>query len=162
MSDDLSARFRALWDEIAPVGRDADSGGYLRYALTEPERELRSWFRAQAERRAMPVTEDGNGNLFAHWGDPEASDAVLTGSHFDSVPHGGAYDGPLGIVSAFLAVDELRAAGVTPGRPLVLGAFVEEEGARFGVPCLGSRLLTGALSAERAAGLRDAAGVSVA
>ncbi len=57
----------------------------------------------------MPVTEDGNGNLFAWWGDPEAGDAVLTGSHFDSVPHGGAYDGPLGIVSAWLAVDELRA-----------------------------------------------------
>ncbi len=159
---DLAARFRALWDEIAPVGRDAGSGGYLRYALTEPERTLRGWFRAQADRRGMPVTDDGNGNLFAWWGDPEAGDAVLTGSHFDSVPHGGAYDGPLGIVSAFLAVDELRAAGVTPGRPVAVAAFVEEEGARFGVPCLGSRLLTGALAADRAAGLRDTDGVSFA
>ncbi|MBM0278542.1 M28 family peptidase, partial [Micromonospora tarensis] len=151
MTDDLAGRFRVLWDEIAPLGRNADSGGYLRYALTEPERELRAWFRAQAERRGMPVTEDGNGNLFAHWGDPEGTEAVLTGSHFDSVPHGGAYDGPLGIVSAFLAVDELRVAGVTPARPLVVAAFVEEEGARFGVPCLGSRLLTGALPRARAA-----------
>ncbi|MGC4768730.1 allantoate amidohydrolase [Micromonospora sp. DT44] len=162
MSDDLPGRFRELWDEIAPVGRDAGSGGYLRYALTEPEHQLRAWFRAQADRRGLPVTEDGNGNLFAHWGDPEGTDAVLTGSHFDSVPHGGAYDGPLGVVSAFLAVDELRAAGVTPVRPLVVAAFVEEEGARFGVPCLGSRLLTGVLAADRAAGLRDAAGVSFA
>ena len=87
---------------------------------------------------------------------------MLTGSHFDSVPHGGAYDGPLGIVSAFLAVDELRAAGATPVRPMVVAAFVEEEGARFGVPCLGSRLLTGAIDVDRAAGLRDAAGVSFA
>ncbi|QGN50415.1 allantoate amidohydrolase [Micromonospora sp. WMMD558] len=158
----LPNRFRELWDEIAPIGRDAGSGGYLRYALTEPELRLREWFRGQAERRRMPVTEDGNGNLFAWWGDPEAGDAVLTGSHFDSVPHGGAYDGPLGIVSAFLAVDELRAAGVTPTRPVAVAAFVEEEGARFGVPCLGSRLLTGALAADRAAGLRDAAGVSFA
>ncbi|MGN9778732.1 allantoate amidohydrolase [Micromonospora sp. H33] len=158
----LPNRFRELWDEIAPVGRDDRSGGYLRYALTEPELRLREWFRAQAERRGMPVTDDGNGNLFAWWGDPEAGDAVLTGSHFDSVPHGGAYDGPLGIVSAFLAVDELRAAGVTPARPVAVAAFVEEEGARFGVPCLGSRLLTGALAADRAAGLRDAAGVSFA
>ncbi|MEU4676178.1 allantoate amidohydrolase [Micromonospora sp. NPDC023737] len=159
---DLTARFRKLWDEIAPIGRDADSGGYLRYALTEPELLLRGWFRDQAEQRGMPIVEDGNGNLFAWWGDPDAGDAVLTGSHFDSVPHGGAYDGPLGIVSAFLAVDELRDSGVTPARPLVVGAFVEEEGARFGVPCLGSRLLTGALPAERAAVLRDAHGVSFA
>ncbi|MDW3846238.1 allantoate amidohydrolase [Micromonospora sp. BRA006-A] len=155
-------RFRELWDEIAPVGRDAGSGGYLRYALTEPERTLRGWFREQADRRGMPVSEDGNGNLFAWWGDPAAGDAVLTGSHFDSVPHGGAYDGPLGIVSAFLAVDELRAAGLTPDRPVVVAAFVEEEGARFGVPCLGSRLLTGEIDIDRAAGLRDQAGTTFA
>ncbi|KAB1155630.1 allantoate amidohydrolase [Micromonospora sp. AMSO12t] len=158
----LAGRFRALWDEIAPVGRDEGSGGYLRYALTGPELRLREWFRAQADRRGMPVTDDGNGNLFARWGDPKAGDAVLTGSHFDSVPHGGAYDGPLGIVSAFLAVDELRAAGVAPARPVVVGAFVEEEGARFGVPCLGSRLLAGEIAVERAAGLRDGGGVSFA
>ncbi|WBB56775.1 allantoate amidohydrolase [Verrucosispora sp. WMMD573] len=158
----LLGRFRELWGQIAPIGRDEPSGGYLRYALTEPELRLREWFRAQADERSMPVTEDGNGNLFAWWGDPEAGEAVLTGSHFDSVPHGGAYDGPLGIVSAFLAVDELRAAGVTPARPVAVAAFVEEEGARFGVPCLGSRLLTGALDVERAAGLRDAHGVSFA
>ncbi|GAB3849607.1 hypothetical protein GCM10029963_34330 [Micromonospora andamanensis] len=148
--------------EIAPIGRDERSGGYLRYAFTEPELRLREWFREQADARAMPVTGDGNGNLFAWWGDPDAGGAVLTGSHFDSVPHGGAYDGPLGIVSAWLAVDELRAAGVTPSRPLVVGAFVEEEGARFGVPCLGSRLLTGQIDADRAGRLRDAAGVSFA
>ncbi|MCZ7439437.1 allantoate amidohydrolase [Micromonospora sp. WMMC241] len=159
---DLADRFRELWDEIAPVGRDARSGGYLRYALTEPERRLRGWFREQADRRGMPVSEDGNGNLFAWWGNPAAGDAVLTGSHFDSVPHGGAYDGPLGIVSALLAVDELRAAGVTPDRPVVVAAFVEEEGARFGVPCLGSRLLTGEIDVDRAAGLRDQAGTTFA
>ncbi|WP_422753132.1 allantoate amidohydrolase [Micromonospora sp. WMMD708] len=169
---DLAGRFRELWDEIAPVGRDAGSGGYLRYALTPPELRLREWFRAQADLRGMPVSGDGNGNLFAWWGEPNTggpntggpagTGAVLTGSHFDSVPHGGAYDGPLGIVSALLAVDELRAAGVTPVRPVVVAAFVEEEGARFGVPCLGSRLLTGEIDADRAAGLRDAAGVSFA
>ncbi|MEV0002186.1 allantoate amidohydrolase [Micromonospora sp. NPDC050980] len=158
----LVNRFRALWDEIAPVGRDEGSGGYLRYALTEPELRLREWFREQADARGMPVSQDGNGNLFAWWGDPAAGDAVLTGSHFDSVPHGGAYDGPLGIVSAWLAVDELRAAGVTPDRPIVVAAFVEEEGARFGVPCLGSRLLTGEIDVDRAAGLRDRAGTTFA
>jgi N-carbamoyl-L-amino-acid hydrolase len=103
----------------------------------------------------MPVTEDGNGNLFAWRGRPWAPGTVLTGSHFDSVPHGGGYDGPLGIVTAFLAVDRLP-----PGTPVGIAAFVEEEGGRFGVPCLGSRLLTGAIDPARAAALCDSGGVS--
>lgn len=158
----LTERFRRLWDELAPVGRDPGTGGYLRYAWTAPELACREWFRAQADQRDLPVTEDGNGNLFAWWGDAAGTGAVLTGSHFDSVPHGGAYDGPLGIVSAFLAVDLLRDRGVVPRRPLAVAAFAEEEGARFGVPCLGSRLLTGALDPDRAAALIDRDGVSLA
>src|SRR6185436_4321442 len=86
--------------------------------------------------------------------------AVLAGSHFDSVPHGGGFDGPLGIVSAFLAVDQLRAAGHTPSTPLAVVAFVEEEGGRFGLPCLGSRLLSGAIDPATAAALTDRDGVS--
>jgi beta-ureidopropionase / N-carbamoyl-L-amino-acid hydrolase len=150
--------FDKLWREIEPIGRGPT--GYLRYALSTPELVLRDWFRNQADRRDMTVTDDGNGNLYAWWGDPWGSGAVLTGSHFDSVPHGGGYDGPLGIVSAFLAVDQLRASGYEPQKPLVVAAFVDEEGGRFGVPCLGSRLVTGVLDPDRAAVLRDAAGVS--
>jgi N-carbamoyl-L-amino-acid hydrolase len=151
--------FRDLWTEIAPIGRDPDSGGYLRYVFTEPELVLRDWFRNQADRRGMTVTEDGNGNLFAWTGRPWPDGTVLTGSHFDSVPHGGGYDGPLGIVSAFLAVDRLpRAAAEKVG----VVAFAEEEGGRFGVPCLGSRLLTGAIDPDRAAALCDADGVGFA
>jgi N-carbamoyl-L-amino-acid hydrolase len=149
------SEFARLWAEIAPIGRDPRSGGYLRYAFSEPERVLRDWFGNQADRRGMTVTDDGNGNLFAWRGEPWASGTVLTGSHFDSVPHGGGYDGPLGIVSAFLAVDRLpRDARVA------VAAFAEEEGARFGLPCLGSRLLTGAIDPDRAAALCDADGVS--
>jgi N-carbamoyl-L-amino-acid hydrolase len=156
------AAFARLWREIAPIGREA-SGGYLRYAMDEPERALRTWFRAQADRRDMAVEEDGNGNLFAWWGAAtRGSGAVLTGSHFDSVPHGGGYDGPLGIVSAFLAVDALRDRGVVPDRPIGVAAFVEEEGGRFGVPCLGSRLLTGVIDPQRAAALTDRDGISLA
>ena len=154
----MSASFPGLWAEIAPIGRGAK--GYSRYALTEPELVLRDWFRNQADRRDMPVTEDGNGNLFAWWGEPWGHQAVLTGSHFDSVPHGGGYDGPLGIVSAFLAVDQLRRQGHRPGKPLAIAAFVEEEGGRFGVPCLGSRLLTGAIDPKTAAALKDRDGVT--
>jgi N-carbamoyl-L-amino-acid hydrolase len=87
---------------------------------------------------------------------------VATGSHLDSVPDGGAFDGPLGVVSAFAAVDALRAEGFRPPRPLGVVNFADEEGARFGVACAGSRLLTGALPAERALGLRDADGTTLA
>ena len=153
--------FAQLWAEIAPIGRE-EKGGYLRYAFSPPELALRAWFRDHAGRRGLAVTDDGNGNLVAWWGEPWGPDAVLTGSHFDSVPHGGGYDGPLGIVSAFLAVDLLRERGVTPARPIGVAAFAEEEGGRFGVPCLGSRLLTGAIDPERAAALRDADGVTFA
>lgn len=160
-SDGVAA-FRALWDEIAPIGRDPVSGGYLRYAFGEPELWLRDWFRRQAAHRGLPVEQDGNGNLFAWYGDPGQGDAVLVGSHFDSVPHGGGYDGPLGIVSAFLALDRLREQGRVPYRPIGVVAFAEEEGARFGVPCLGSRLLTGDLPVERAAALTDRDGTTLA
>jgi N-carbamoyl-L-amino-acid hydrolase len=147
--------FAELWAEIAPIG--LTSKGYLRYALGEAELVLRDWFRNQAFRRDMTVTDDGNGNLFAWRGEPWADGVVLTGSHFDSVPYGGGYDGPLGIVSAFLAVDRLP-----PGRNVAVVAFCEEEGGRFGVPCLGSRLLTGAIPVDRAAALCDRDGITFA
>jgi N-carbamoyl-L-amino-acid hydrolase len=108
------------------------------------------------------VETDRNGNLWAWRGDPGAGDAVVTGSHFDSVPGGGAYDGPLGIVSAFLALDLLAERGLAPARPVGVAAFAEEEGSRFGIACLGSRLMCGALDPERAAALRDPDGVSLA
>jgi beta-ureidopropionase / N-carbamoyl-L-amino-acid hydrolase len=155
-------RFKALWDTLAPIGRDPQTGGYLRYAWSEPELACREWFRAQASGRDLSVEEDGNGNLFAWWSAPGGDRVVLTGSHLDSVPQGGAYDGPLGIVSAFLAVDELRARGAAPVRPLGVAAFAEEEGGRFGIACLGSRLLTGALDPARAAALTDRDGVTLA
>ena len=88
--------------------------------------------------------------------------AIVTGSHLDSVPDGGAYDGPLGVVSGFAAIDLLRARGFVPARPLAVAAFCEEEGGRFGVACLGSRLLTGVMDPQAARELRDGRGVSLA
>ena len=88
--------------------------------------------------------------------------AIVTGSHLDSVPDGGAFDGPLGVVSGFAAIDLLRERGIAPVRPIAVAAFTEEEGARFGVACLGSRLLTGAITPEAARRLRDGDGVTLA
>jgi beta-ureidopropionase / N-carbamoyl-L-amino-acid hydrolase len=154
--------FDRLWAELTPVGRDPVSGGYRRFAYDPAELELRAWFRGAATSRHLDVHEDRAGNLWAWWGSPDAGDAVVLGSHLDSVPRGGAFDGPLGVVSAFAAVDVLRSRGLTPRRPLAVVAFADEEGARFGVACAGSRLLTGRLDPDRARGLVDDDGVSLA
>jgi N-carbamoyl-L-amino-acid hydrolase len=157
-------RFAALWASLAPIGRAAD-GGYLRYSWTPADLESRAWFAAQAVARDLTVETDGNGNLWATWspaGVDPATPAVATGSHLDSVPHGGGYDGPLGVVSALLAIDEMRARGVVPARPIRIAVFTEEEGSRFGIACLGSRLACGAIAAERALALRDREGVTLA
>ncbi|MGH1562201.1 allantoate amidohydrolase [Mumia sp. DW29H23] len=88
--------------------------------------------------------------------------ALLLGSHLDSVPDGGAYDGPLGVVSAFAALDRLRDDGFTPSRPIAVACFADEEGARFGVACAGSRLAAGTLAPDRALALTDADGRTLA
>ena len=154
--------FDGMWAELSGVGRDAASGGYRRFAWSDAELTCREWFAAAAGARGMALERDRNGNLWAWLGDGLPGTAVVTGSHLDSVPDGGAFDGPLGIVTAFAALDFLAAQGWAPTRPVAVAAFTDEEGARFGVPCIGSRLLTGALDPARAAGLRDAEGVSVA
>jgi N-carbamoyl-L-amino-acid hydrolase len=158
---DMGDRFGRLWQDVAPIGRDPATGGYRRSAWTAADAQLRGWFGERAAERGMACAPDRNGNLWAWWGKP-ADGAVVTGSHLDSVPDGGAFDGPLGVVSAFLAIDELRARGVVPARPIAVVAFADEEGARFGVACAGSRLLTGALDPERARALRDPDGITLA
>src|SRR6266567_7129697 len=95
-------------------------------------------------------------------GPGDDTSVIVTGSHLDSVPDGGAFDGPLGVVSAFAAIDLLVASGAAPVRPVGIVAFLEEEGARFGLACLGSRLLTGAVSPDAARALTDADGVTLA
>ena len=150
-----------MWADLAPLGRSASSGGYFRQPYAAAETELRAWFVEQCAARGLVPEPDGNGNLVATWGDPGAGDAVLVGSHLDSVLDGGAYDGPLGVVSALAAVDRLRERGVQPSRPVLVGVFAEEEGSRFGLACLGSRLAAGVTSAEAARELRDRDGVAL-
>ena len=162
--------FATLWESLLPIGRDGPSGGYRRFSWTPEDAACRAWFTRAAAERDLRVLTDNNGNLWAWWdppgspgpGVPDGSKAVVTGSHLDSVPDGGAFDGPLGIVSAFAAVDQLRERDCLPVRPLGIVAFTEEEGARFGVACLGSRLLAGAIDPDAARVLADAAGVTLA
>ncbi|MGH9095187.1 MAG: allantoate amidohydrolase [Acidimicrobiales bacterium] len=163
MADAASGVEQALegaFAALAPIGARAD-GGFDRFAWTKEDRQLRGWFEAQAAARDLTVDVDGNGNQWAWWGTP-APGSVVTGSHLDSVPGGGACDGPLGVLSGVLALDELRRHGTRPARPVAVTNFVDEEGARFGVACAGSRLLCGTLAPAAARALRDADGVSLA
>jgi N-carbamoyl-L-amino-acid hydrolase len=151
-----------MWADLAPVGLDPRTGGYRRFAWTREDATLREWFAGEAQRRSMEVVSDRAGNLWAWTADADARPGLVLGSHLDSVPDGGAYDGPLGVVGAFAALDLLDERGVEPDRPLGIVCFADEEGARFGVACAGSRLLTGALDPDRARALTDADGTTLA
>ena len=152
--------FERMWSDLAPVGRSSRTGGYFRQPFTAPEEELRAWFVEQCGARGLRVERDGFGNVVGWW-DVGSGPALLTGSHLDSVLDGGAYDGPLGVVSALAALDLMRARGVVPARPVGVSVFAEEEGSRFGLACLGSRLATGATTWEQARALTDRDGVAL-
>lgn len=159
--------FDGMWSALEPIGREASTGGYRRYAWTRVDVTLREWFAGEATVRGLDLVTDRAGNQWAWWGDPDAAVAagrsgVVIGSHLDSVPDGGAFDGPLGVVSALAVIDALRATGFAPSCPIAVVNFVDEEGARFGIACAGSRLITGKLDADTARGLRDADGVTMA
>ncbi|MFI5430017.1 allantoate amidohydrolase [Aeromicrobium sp. UC242_57] len=149
-----------MLDAIIGVGRDKASGGYRRFAWNDADMLLREWFVGEAAERCMEVVEDGNGNQLAWWG--TGDDALLLGSHLDSVPDGGAFDGPLGVASSFAAIDRLRAEGFVPSRPVVVASFADEEGARFGIACAGSQLAAGVLEPARALAQRDREGLTLA
>jgi beta-ureidopropionase / N-carbamoyl-L-amino-acid hydrolase len=156
-----------MWSAIEPIGREASTRGYRRYAWTRVDAALREWFAGEASARGLALVTDRAGNQWAWWGDPDAAvvagrPGVVIGSHLDSVPDGGAFDGPLGVVSALAVIDALRAKSFAPSRPIAVVNFIDEEGARFGIACAGSRLITGKLDADKARGLRDSDGVTMA
>jgi len=153
--------FAELWQELAPIGRDPGTGGYRRYSWTPADAQGRAWFTRHAEALGLSVEPDRNGNLWAWWGETRTG-AIATGSHLDSVPDGGGYDGALGVASALAAVKMLKDKGFYPERAVVLALFTEEEGARFRVPCLGSRLMTGAVDPDTARSLAGDDGVTLA
>lgn len=159
--------FDSMWSALEPIGRQGLTGGYRRFAWTKEDSVLREWFAGEAIARRMDLVVDRSGNQWAWWGDPDraaanGSPGVVIGSHLDSVPDGGAFDGALGVVMAFAVVDRLRRDGCVPSRPIGIVNFVDEEGARFGVACAGSRLLTGTLSPEKVRMLTDSDGISMA
>ena len=163
MTAAVKQRFHAAWESLLPIGLDVSTGGYRRYAWSPADVACRGWFEEQAHARDLSVERDAAGNLVAWWDGPEHDrrGAVLTGSHLDSVPDGGPFDGPLGVVSGLCAVDLLREREIIPKRALAVAVFTDEEGARFGLACIGSRLLSGTLQLPDAYALRDSAGITM-
>jgi N-carbamoyl-L-amino-acid hydrolase len=138
---------------------DAEIPAVTRIVFTPADLKARSWMKARCEEAGLTVREDAIGNTFARWSgsEPEAS-VVGTGSHIDAIPNAGKYDGIVGVLGGLEAIRALRQSGFRPRHSIELLIFTSEEPTRFGIGCLGSRLLSGTLSADGAKKLTDTGG----
>jgi N-carbamoyl-L-amino-acid hydrolase len=133
-----------------------------RVVFSEPDRRARAWFKGLCLKTGLHVREDAVGNTFARWtGSAPDLPAIGSGSHIDAIPHSGRYDGTVGVLGALEAIRTLQRACFQPRRSIELLLFTSEEPTRFGIGCLGSRLLSGTLEPARAAALRDSEGASL-
>jgi N-carbamoyl-L-amino-acid hydrolase len=141
---------------------DSEPPAVTRIVFTPADLKARAWLKDSCEEAGLKVREDAIGNTFARWNgsDPTAS-VVGTGSHIDAIPNAGKYDGIVGVLGGLEAIRALRRSGFRPKHSIELLMFTSEEPTRFGIGCLGSRLLSGALSAQVAAKLTDRDGASV-
>jgi len=138
---------------------EAEAPVVTRVVFTPKDLEARHWLLARCKDAGLAIRNDAIGNMFARWvgADAEAH-AVGTGSHIDAIPNAGKYDGVVGVLGGLEAIRALQRAEFRPKRSIELLVFTAEEPTRFGVGCLGSRLLSGTLSPEAAAKLMDSEG----
>src|SRR6201987_2043697 len=130
--------------------------------FTPPDLKARQWILAHCEEAGLIVRQDAIGNTFARWSGEEPDAPIVgTGSHIDAIPNAGKYDGVVGVLGGLEAIRALRRAGYCPKRSIELLIFTSEEPTRFGIGCLGSRLLAGTLSADTARKLADKDGASI-
>lgn len=141
---------------------DAAPPGVTRIVFTRPDMSARRWLKGLCLEAGLVLREDPVGNMFARWqGADELAPAVATGSHIDAIPNSGIYDGTVGVLGGLEAVRALQTSGFRPRRSIELVLFTSEEPTRFGIGCLGSRLLSGTLQPENAAALKDKDGTSL-
>jgi allantoate deiminase len=156
-ADRLWARLSGL----AEIGR-SEGGGVTRLSFTEEERAAKDLVASYMREAGLEVREDAAGNLIGRRaGSDEGAPVLLTGSHVDSVPNGGDFDGPLGVLAAVEALQVMEERGVETERPIEVVAFADEEGARFGFGMIGSRAMVGTLTPEDL-DREDESGVSIA
>jgi ureidoglycolate amidohydrolase len=141
---------------------DADPPAVTRVVFTPTDLKARAWMRTRCEAAGLAVRQDAIGNTFARWTgtDPNAP-VVGTGSHIDAIPNAGKYDGVVGVLGGLEAIRALQESGIRPKHSIELLIVTSEEPTRFGIGCLGSRLLSGTLSANAAEKLTDNGGASI-
>ncbi|WP_136602768.1 Zn-dependent hydrolase [Salinigranum halophilum] len=155
--NDITIDRERLWSSLQKLGEigETDDGAMVRVTGSPADAAARdtvvSWF----EDAGMNVTVDAVGNIKARLPGTTDEDPVMTGSHIDTVPHGGKFDGVVGVLAPLEVVRAWNDAGITPERPLDIVVFTEEEGTRFGVGLLGSLVATGKLALADALELSD-------
>jgi ureidoglycolate amidohydrolase len=141
---------------------DAAAPAVTRVVFTPTDLKARAWLTEQCQQAGLRVRQDAIGNTFARWtGSDSAAPVVGTGSHIDAIPNAGKYDGVVGVLGGLEAIRALRRGGFRPQSSIELLVFTSEEPTRFGIGCLGSRLLCGSLSPHAAKKLTDQEGASV-
>jgi ureidoglycolate amidohydrolase len=149
------ARLSAEIDELALFSQ-APAPAVTRILFSNEDQQARAWLTAKFEAAGLQVRHDAVGNIFARWeGSQPELPAVATGSHIDAIPNAGKYDGVIGVLGALEALRALKGSGFVPVRSLEIVMFTAEEPTRFGLGCLGSRLMSGALSPAQALALRS-------
>jgi ureidoglycolate amidohydrolase len=148
-------------EELAQIS-EMPPPAVTRVLFTEADLRGRAYTKKLCRESGLDVREDAAGNTFARWtgSEPELP-AVATGSHIDAIPNAGAYDGTVGVLGGLEAIRTLQAAGLKPRRSIELIIFTSEEPTRFGIGCLGSRLMSGVLDAAAGTRLKDRDGVSL-
>jgi len=154
-----------LWQrhmDMAKIGATG-RGGVNRQALTQEDAQARALLIHWARERGFTASVDAFGNLFIHRsGSDSSASPVVTGSHLDSQPTGGNFDGVFGVLAGFEVLEALEDANITTRRPIEVAVWTNEEGSRFQPPMMGSAVFTGALSLDAALETVDRGGVSVA
>jgi ureidoglycolate amidohydrolase len=141
---------------------DAEPPAVTRVVFSAADLKARAWVKAKCAEAGLTVREDAVGNMFARWNGSDLSAAAVgTGSHIDAIPNAGKYDGVVGVLGGLEAIRTLQRSGFRPKHPIELLMFTSEEPTRFGIGCLGSRLLSGMMSAEASRKLADGKGASL-
>jgi ureidoglycolate amidohydrolase len=147
-----------LTEELATLARisEAEPPVVTRVVFSEADLRARAYLKELALEAGLAIREDAVGNTFFRWigSEPELP-AVASGSHIDAIPNAGAYDGTVGVLGALEAIRALKRSGFQPRRSIELILFTSEEPTRFGIGCLGSRMMGSALTPQQALELRD-------
>src|SRR5690606_24376864 len=153
----LNINAERLWQSLMDLGaigayRDEQTGlmGVNRLALTDADGEGRRHVKRLFEEAGLQVRVDRIGNVYGRRAGRGDSAPVVSGSHIDSVPTAGAFDGCLGVLGALECIRTLNDQGVVTERPLEVAFFTDEEGARFGTDMLGSAVAVGRIPLEQA------------